>query len=253
MMIYTVNQLAKLAGISSRTLRYYDEIGLLSPKRICSNGYRIYSQREVDRLQQILFYRELGVPLDEIKNILTSKDFNEITALKNHLESLLQKRKQLDLLIVNVEKTIKAKKGKITMSDKEKFKGFLKRMVDENEQKYGKESREKYGDDAVNNSNAKVLDMSQEEYAALEKLTEELNLTLKEAVAQGNPASPLAQKACELHKKWLCFFWDRYTKEAHIGLTQMYVQDPRFRDYYDKIAPGCAAFLKDAVSIYCRT
>ncbi|MGI6537327.1 MAG: MerR family transcriptional regulator [Caldicoprobacterales bacterium] len=251
-MEYTVNKLAKLAGVSSRTLRYYDEIGLLTPKRISSNGYRIYGQKEVDRLQQILFYRELGVNLDEIKRILSEKNFDGLSALQDHLRGLLERKQQLELLIENVEKTIKAMKGEIIMTDKEKFQGFLKNMVDDNERQFGKEIREKYGKDAVNRSNAKVLGMTQEQYAALDKLTKELNETLKKAVEQGDPGSPSAQKACELHKEWLCYFWDNYSKEAHIGLTQMYVNDPRFTEYYEKIAPGCAVFLRDAVAIFCK-
>ncbi|AEG59701.1 MerR family transcriptional regulator [Desulforamulus ruminis] len=251
-MEYTVNKLAKLAGVSTRTLRYYDELGLLSPARISSNGYRIYGQKEIDRLQQILFYRELGVPLEEIRNILASKDFNGLSALESHLSALLARRKQLDLLIANVEKTVKAMKGEIVMSDQEKFEGFLQKLVDDNEQQYGKEVRAKYGDESVNRSNAKVLNMSKEQYVELEKLTAELNETLKAAFEQGDPTGELAQKTCELHKKWLCFYWDDYSKEAHIGVTQMYVDDPRFTAYYDKIAPGCAAFLRDAVAIYCK-
>jgi DNA-binding transcriptional MerR regulator len=251
-MEYTVSKLAELAGVSPRTLRYYDEIGLLSPTRISSNGYRIYGQKEVDRLQQILFYRELGVPLDEIGRVLTAKNFDGLSALQNHLAGLLERREQLELLIANVEKTIKAMKGEIIMTDKEKFEGFLKKMVDDNERQYGEEIRKKYGEETVKRSNAKVLNMSKEQYAALEKLTKELNETLKKAVDKGDPGSELAQKACELHKKWLCFYWDKYSKEAHIGVTQMYVDDPRFSEYYERIAPGCTVFLRDAVAIYCQ-
>lgn len=251
-MEYTINKLAKLAGVSTRTLRYYDELVLLTPARVSSNGYRIYGQKEIDRLQQILFYRELGVSLEEIRNILASKDFDGLSALESHLSALLARRKQLDLLVANVEKTIKAKKGEMIMSDQEKFEGFLQKLVDDNERQYGEEAREKYGDESVSRSNAKVLNMSKEQYTELEKLTSDLNGTLKAAFEQGDPAGELAQKACELHKKWLCFYWDAYSKEAHIGVTQMYVDDSRFTAYYDKIAPGCAVFLRDAVAIYCK-
>lgn len=251
-MEYTVNKLAKMAGVSTRTLRFYDEIGLLSPARVSSNGYRIYGRKEIDRLQQILFYRELGVPLEEIRKIMSSDDFDELASLESHLSALLARRDQLDLLIANVEKTIKAAKGEMIMSDMEKFKGFKKKLVDENEQKYGREIREKYGDETVDRSNAKFMGMSREQYAEYEKLTAEFHETLKAAYKQGDPAGELAQKACELHKKWLCFFWSEYSREAHIGVTQMYVDDPRFTEYYDKIAPGCASFLRDAVQIYCR-
>ena len=91
-MEYSINKLAKLSGVSTRTLRYYDEIGLLSPKRISSNGYRVYGQKEVDLLQQILFYRELGVPLDKIKNIIWSKGYDCISALQGHLSALKAKK-----------------------------------------------------------------------------------------------------------------------------------------------------------------
>jgi len=251
-MEYTISKFAKLAGVSTRTLRYYDEFGLLSPVRVSSNGYRVYGQEEIDRLQQILFYRELGVPLDEIKRILLSKDFDRQAALENHLSSLRAKRKQLDILIANVEKTIKAAKGEIVMSDQEKFEGFIQKMIDDNEQQYGEEVRAKFGNESVDRSNAKLKGMSKGQYEELERLTTELNETLKAAFEQGDPASELAQKACELHKKWLCYFWDSYSKEAHIGVAQMYVDDPRFTAYYDKIAVGCAAFLRDAILIYCR-
>ncbi|WP_312441592.1 MerR family transcriptional regulator [Lacrimispora sp.] len=251
-MEYTINKLAKLAGVSTRTLRYYDELGLLSPARVSSNGYRIYGQKEIDRLQQILFYRELGVSLEEIRNILASKDFDGLSALESHLTALLARREQLNLLVANVEKTIKTMKGEMIMSDQEKFEGFLQKLVDHNERKYGEEARAKYGDEHVNRSNTKVLNMSKEQYIELEKLTADLDETLKAAFEQGDPASELAQKACELHKKWLCFYWDDYSKEAHKGVTQMYVDDPRFTAYYDKIVLGCAAFLRDAVAIYCK-
>lgn len=95
-MEYTVQKLGQLAGVSSRTLRYYDEIGILKPARINSSGYRIYGPKEVDRLQQILFYRELGMSLDQIKDIITSPSFDELEALKQHQVKLLEKREQLD-------------------------------------------------------------------------------------------------------------------------------------------------------------
>jgi DNA-binding transcriptional MerR regulator len=163
-MEYTIQKLAQIAGISTRTLRYYDEIGILKPARINSSGYRIYGQAEVDRLQQILFYRELGVSLDHIKDIITAPAFDSAQALKEHREKLLEKRNQLDELIANVEKTIALTEGRTSMSNKEKFKGFKKKMVEDNEKKYGKEIREKYGNETVEKSNAKVMNMTQEQY-----------------------------------------------------------------------------------------
>lgn len=249
-MEYTVQKLGSLAGISTRTLRYYDEIGILTPARINSSGYRIYGQAEVDRLQQILFFRELGVGLDSIREIVTAPSFDGARALIEHREKLLEKRTQLDLLIANVDKTIALTGGRIKMTDKEKFEGFKQKMVDDNEKKYGEEIRKKYGNDTVEKSNKKVKNMTEEQYNAVTKLSEELTVTLSEAFKTGNPAGELAQKAAELHKQWLTFYWSEYSKEAHAGLAQMYVDDERFTAYYDKNQPGTAAFLRDAILIY---
>jgi len=249
-MEYTIKKLASLAGVSTRTLRYYDEIGILKPARINSSGYRIYGQKEVNTLQQILFYRELGVGLDSIKDIVTAPSFDGAKALREHREKLLEKREQLDLLISNVDKTIALTEGRITMSDKQKFEGFKKKMVEENEKKYGKEIREKYGKDKVEASNAKVMNMTQEQYEEVTALAEEIHNTLAEAFTTGDPASELAQKAADLHKQWLTYYWKDYSKEAHAGLAQMYVDDERFTAYYDKEQPGTAEFLRDAIHIY---
>ncbi|WP_045522394.1 MerR family transcriptional regulator [Neobacillus niacini] len=249
-MEYTIQKLANLAGVSTRTLRYYDEIGILKPARINSSGYRIYGQTEVNRLQQILFYRELGVGLDSIKDIVTAPTFDGAKALREHREKLLEKREQLDLLIANVDKTIAVTEGRISMSNKEKFEGFKKKMIEDNEKKYGKEIREKYGKDTVEASNAKVMNMTQEQYEEVTVLAEQIHTTLAEAFKTGDPAGELAQKAADLHKQWLSYYWNQYSKEAHAGLGQMYVDDERFTAYYDKEQPGTAEFLRDAIHIY---
>ena len=140
----------------------------------------------------------------------------------------------------------------IKMNDKEKFADFAEKLVQDNENMYGAEIRSKYGDEAVENSNAKVKGMTVDQYKEIEKLSEELNAALKQAFEQGNPTSELAMKACKLHKDWLCYFWDDYSNEAHIGIAEMYVSDPRFTAYYDNIAPGSAMFLRDALVEYCK-
>lgn len=249
-MEYTVLKIAKMAGVSTRTLRYYDEIGILKPARISSSGYRIYGQKEVDMLQQILFYKELGVNLENIKEIIKAPAFDRAKALKEHRQKLLEKREQLDLLIANVDKTIAAAEGRITMNDKEKFQGFKQKLVDDNEKKYGREIREKYGNKTVDRSNNRVKNMTKEEYDKISRLGNEVIETLHEAFKTGDPASELAQKAAALHRKWLSFYWDNYTKEAHAGVAQMYVDDERFTAYYDKRQPGMARFLRDAILVY---
>jgi len=248
---YSGNKLAKMSGVSARTLRYYDEIGLLMPARVASSGYRIYGEAELDTLQQILFYRELGFPLEEIKKLLLAPGFDREKAFLSHLDELHKKRERLDSLILNVTKSIAAMKGETTMSDNEKFEGFKKSLIDENERKYGSEVRGKYGDEIVNESNARLKGLSQEQYDESERLRLELEQTLKAAFENGDPAGELAQRACDIHRQWLCVFYPKYSKEYHKGLGEMYVADERFRENYDKLAPGCTDFFRDAINIYC--
>jgi len=203
-----------------------------------------------------MFYRELGVSLEKIATIIKSPIFDGVSALQEHRQQLLDKRAQLDLLISNVDKTIAQKEGKIIMTDQEKFEGFKHKMVQDNEEQYGKEARERWGNEAVERSNAKVKGMTKEQYDKLNELTKELYSTLHAAfktgdpAGAGDPAGELAQKAADLHKQWLCFYWDSYSKEAHAGVAQMYVDDPRFTAHYDKEQPGTAEFLRDAIRIY---
>ncbi len=249
-MEYTVQKLSKLAGVSTRTLRYYDEIGILKPARINSSGYRIYGEEEIDILQQILFYKELGVGLNDISKILKDPSFNKLKSLKVHHEKLLEKRKQLDLLITNVEQTIASVKGDIKMANKEKFKGFKQKLIDENERNYGKEIREKYGNDTIDKSNKLFANMSEEQYNKFTSLSEEINKTLLDAFKTNDPSSELAQKVANMHKEWLLYTWPKYSKEAHAGLAQMYVDDERFKAYYDKDQDGLAEFLRDSILIF---
>ena len=252
-MNYSIKALSDMAGVSPRTLRYYDEIGLLSPQRIKENGYRIYGEKEADLLQQILFYRELGVPLEEIRNIMSSKSFDAAKALQNHLAALKDKKAQTERLIENLEKTIAAAKGEILMNTKEKFEGFKKTLIEESETKFGKEAREKYGDEAIDTGNAKLMGLSEKQYTDMQDLSQKINDKLKTAFEQGDPAAALAQQVCAMHKEWLGYTWNSYSKEAHRGLAQLYVDDLRFKAYYDSISMGCAEFLRDAIDLFCES
>lgn len=250
-MEYTIQKLAALAKVSTRTLRYYDEAGILKPARINSSGYRIYGANEVSRLQQIMFYRELDVSIEEIRKIMTSPDFDELAALSEHHARLLDRQKQLNALILNVEKTIAMKKGGNTMNDNEKFEGFKQKLIDENEKKYGKEIRTKYGNEKIDKSNAMLKNMTQEQMDKANSLASEILEALKAALDSNDPAGKAAQKAAALHREWLGFYWDSYSKEAHASLAQMYTCDERFKAYYDEaVKPGAAEFLKDAILIY---
>jgi DNA-binding transcriptional MerR regulator len=200
-----------MSGVSTRTLRYYDDI----------------------------------------KTIIADSCFNKEQAFQNHLAELNKKRERLDLLISNVTKSIAAMKGEVVMADNEKFDGFKQSLIDENEKKYGKEIRKRYGDTAVDGSNAKLTGLTQEQYDEGERLQLLLEETLKDAFDTCDPAGELAQKACDLHRQWLCVFYPNYSKEYHKGLGEMYVTDERFCANYDKLAPGCTEFFRNAINIYC--
>lgn len=247
-MQYTVKQLADLAGISARTLRYYHQIGLLQPGQVSGAGYRFYGPAQVDRLQQILFYRELGLRLDEIASLLDDPKFDRQKALQSHLAALRQQRERLDSLILTVEKTIQHETGGIQMTDKEKFEGFKARIIRENEEKYGQELRAKYGDQEIDRANACVLSLTQEEYAAWKALGTEILSELEQAVRSGaDPNGETGKHLAVLHRRWLSYSWEKYSPAAHRGLAQMYVCDERFTAYYDRNVPGCAAFLRAAI------
>ena len=172
-MEYTIKKLAEMAGISTRTLRYYDEIGLLKPCRVNSSGYRIYGEKEVDILQQILLYRSMDIKLEEIENIIHNSSFDICQSLIEHRKNLISKRNQLNQLILTVEKTIEYKKGEISMSNKEKFEGFKKDRLEENERKFGKEIRDKYGKGIVEASNKKFMNMNEEDFKWAKQITDE--------------------------------------------------------------------------------
>ncbi|XCP86858.1 MerR family transcriptional regulator [Roseburia hominis] len=248
-MEYSIRELSELAGVSARTLRYYDEIGLLKPLYVTEAGYRFYGENELAILQQILFYRERKFDLQRIRKILYEDDFDLMSAMEEHLRELEEQREHVDLLIRTVKQTILSMKGEYHMNDQEKFEAFKKHMVRENEAKYGKEIREKYGDDTVADSNRKLLNMSQKDWERFKELETEILAGLRECVQNElSPGSEEAKKLVSLHKEWLRMTWKQYSVEAHKGIAKMYVSDERFRAYYDSEVPGCAAFLEQAVA-----
>ncbi len=178
-MEYRTKQLAQLAGISSRTLRWYDEIGLLRPGRKTQGGYRLYGPEEVAWLQQILFFRRAGLPLMEIKHLLDEPGFDPEAALLRHLAALEKERLRLDGLIQNAQNTLRFMKGETEMEDKARFEGFKRAQLEENEEKYGAEVRCRYGEEAAAKANARWMGMSEEEYKAMQALEEELLQFLK--------------------------------------------------------------------------
>lgn len=250
---YTVQQLSQLTGLTPRTLRYYDAIGLLCPARDQGNDYRRYGPAEVDRLQQILLYRGMGVPLEEIGRLLNAPDYDRAAALAAHLRCLERRRRETEALIRTVRHTLEELKGETDMTDMEKFEGMKEQIVRENEAAYGREAREKYGGEAVDASNSRIKGMSREEWDRMRQEETDYLAVLRRAMEMNDPAGSDAREACRLHMQWLRHTWrpELCTPETHRGLVEMYSQDERFRAYYDRrVAPGGADFFARAVRAY---
>ena len=247
-MEYTIQKLAELAGVTTRTLRWYHRIGLLTPSRIGENGYRYYGGAEVDRLQQILFYRALGVELARIGAILDDPSFDRLDALRGHLAALEKEEGRIQELIHTVKRTILSEERNEFMSDEAKFEAFKRRAVEENEARYGAEIREKYGDEEAERASRDILDLTPERYQSWKDTGEAIQRKLEEAVRSGaDPSGEAGRALAELHRAWLSFGSSHYDPARHRGLAELYVQDERFTAYYDKSVPGCARFLRDAV------
>lgn len=238
-----VSEVAELVGISVRTLHHYDAIGLLSSDETTESGYRIYSEKNLEQLQQILFFRELGFPLKQIKEMMSHPNYDRMEALKLHRELLLNKRDQLNHLIATVDKSIQEAKGEITMTAKERFAGF-----DFSQNPYEQEARERYGDAAVEHSKKKINAYSKE---GQEQLAEAFNDLYRE-LALIRHLDPHSDEAQEGIAKWYAFLnhIGSYSPEAFRVLGQMYVDDERFSKNIDQFGEGLAVFMRDAMAVF---
>lgn len=240
----TVKQLSKLAGVTPRTLHHYDEIGLLKPSRVGQNGYRYYGEESILRLQQILFYRELGFPLEDIKKIMGRRDFDLMGALRSHKEALQKQVERLDRLIQTVDNTINHLKGQIIMSNKAYFEGFS----EEEQERYAVEAEELYGAESVRASMNKWKAYSANER---KRIMEEgsKNYTDMVAAMPKGPGSPEAQAIVERWRNHMEYFWTPGLDQL-LALVNGYHDDPRFKATFDKMDPNLAAFMREAVRVY---
>jgi MerR family transcriptional regulator, thiopeptide resistance regulator len=241
----SIKQLSVLAGVSVRTLHYYDQIGLLSPQRVRENNYRSYTHEALVKLQQILFYKELDLSLEEILRILNQPDFDVVQALESHREALQGKAKRLGTLLETIETTINSMKGKKEMTQQQYFKGFS----DEQQAEYEKEAAQKWDPEMVHESNRRYKNLSAAEKKALGANGERITLAIRDAMPKG-VNSPEVQQLVGEWQKHISFFYD-CTDEILLGLGTMYLEDARFKAFYDKIHPGLAEFFSEAIKVYC--
>ena len=249
---YTVKQVSELSGASIRALHHYEELGLLCPKRR-SNGYREYTGSDIERLQQILLYRECGMELSAVKQVLDGPDYDRHAALEQHLAVLHARKQEIDTLIQTVEKTIRSLEGGEVMTDEERFEGLKHKAIEDNERTYGAEARRRHGDAVIDAANEKLLDMDKGQWAAKDELEAAIIEQLKTALAEGDPFGAAAHKLAQMHEQWIRLQWPdgAYSREAHQGLAHGYLADARFTAYYDERAgEGATAFLVQALDAY---
>ena len=250
-MLYKVNEVAKMVGISVRTLHHYDQLGLLRPEKLTDAGYRLYSENDLDRLQQILFFKELDFNLKEIKEILDSPSFDRKRALKTHHELLIEKKNRLDSIIRSVEKTLSSLEGKIKMSKEEKFKPFDMKKIEEHQQKYAEEVKQKYGhSNAYKESQLKNSKYTKNDWENITSQADEIYKQLATHMDKG-PADERVQKLIGQWRQHITNHYYTCTIEIFRGLGDMYVADERFTANIDQYGDGLASFMRDAMHHYC--
>jgi DNA-binding transcriptional MerR regulator len=245
-MVYTVKQLAKLAGVSVRTLHYYDKIDLLKPSWVGGNGYRHYEVEAVLRLQQILFYRELDLSLDEIKAVVGRPDFDVLTALGSYRKELQGRVERLKRLLQTIDNTIDQLKGKGTMNTKGLFEGFS----EEEQEKYALEAEQMYDPETVRVSNRKWKAYPP---AEKERILAEGKAIYDDLIA-AKPKGATSTVVQTLIARWhrhMQYFWSP-NDEQLLGLADGYNDDPHFRANFDKMHPKLAGFMREAVNVYVK-
>ncbi len=242
--MFTVKQLSKLAGVTPRALHHYDEIGLLKPSQIGANGYRYYGEEALSKLQQILFYRELDFPLEEIKRITECHDFDLLGALQSHREALQKKAARLNQLLVTVDNTIQPIQGEKLMSQKGLFKGFS----EEEQEKLAQEAEQMYDPATVRESNRKWKLYSKEKKEAILAEGNQIYLDMIAAMPQG-ASSVEVQSIVERWRSHMNYFWTPSLDQL-LGLASMYGDDPKFKANFDDMHPNLAAFMREAVAVY---
>ncbi len=244
---WTIGEVARLAGVTTRTLRHYDAVGLLRPTGVAAGGRRLYGPEELLQLQQILVLRSLGVGLETVAEILAEDGAGteqvRLERLREHHARLLAERDRFDRLARTVESTLRSLEGGEEMAAKDLYAGF------DNSQ-YEAEARERYGDEMVDRSNASWAGLGPEGQARHAEEHTAVSTGLAGLLTQGVAVTdPRVQALVERHYRWVATFWTP-NREAYIGLGQMYVDDERFTATYDAFAPGLAAYLRDAIAVY---
>ena len=244
-MSYTVGEVARFAGVTVRTLHHYDEVGLLSPTGRTAAGYRLYADADLQRLQQIRCYRELGFGLDDIAAILDDPRNDPIDHLRRQHALLTDHIERLEAMVAAVEMTMEARKMGISLNPEEMFEVF----GDEDPSQYADEAEQRWGEtDAYKESQRRVSSYTKDDWLRIKEEGADVERRLAAALASGAPAdSEEAMDAAEAHRLQIDRWFYETSYEMHRGLGDMYIADPRFTEHYEKVAPGLAQYVRDAI------
>lgn len=246
-----IKTLAKQSGVSARTLRHYDDIGLLKPAAYSASGYRMYDEQQVLLLQQILLYKQMGLSLENIKQLLHDSSFTIEQALQQHLVRLQEQQHMLEVKVQTVQRTLRYVKGEITMKTNEQFEGLKQQQIVQNEALYGDEVRATYGEESVMAAYGQFQQMTPAQYEGAKNLEAQIFTLLRDVLNDEDDDTLL--EIAELHKRWLSMYWPKYTKIAHRGLSELYVADERFTSYYDAhVGDGATKLLYKAIQLYTK-
>lgn len=244
-MAYTVGEVARIAKVSVRTLHHYDSAGLLEPCSRSDSGYRLYSDADLERLQQILLYRELGLPLDEIGRVVNDPKFDRLPALVAQRTAIAEKIARDNALLALLDKTILAAEGGIAMTKEDMFEVF----GDFDPAEYEEEVQERWGDtDAYKESARRTKNYTKDDWARFKAESEASGAHLVELYDEGvEPSDSKAMDAAEEARLIIDRWFYPLSREMHVYLGEMYVADPRFKANYEKMREGLAQWFCDAI------
>jgi MerR family transcriptional regulator, thiopeptide resistance regulator len=241
---YTVGRVAALSGVTIRTLHHYDEVGLLSPGGRSAVGYRIYEDRDLERLQRILFYRELGFTLDEILTIVDDPRTDALGHLRRQRGLLNERIERLSAMVDAIDYEMEARTMDIPLTPEERLEVFGEFRPED----YAEEAEQRWGQTAAyKESQRRVASYKREDWQRLKAEEKEIRARLAAALESGlAPDSEEAMAAAEAHRQHINRWFYECDYEIHRRLTEMYVSDERFRSNYDTQTPGLAVFIRDA-------
>ncbi|WP_030342665.1 MerR family transcriptional regulator [Streptomyces sp. NRRL S-1022] len=244
-MSYSVGQVAGFAGVTVRTLHHYDEIGLLAPGERTYAGHRRYSDADLDRLQQILFYRELGFPLDEVAALLDDPDADPRTHLRRQHRLLTARIEKLQKMAAAVEQAMEARTMGIDLTPEERFEVF----GDKDPEQYAEEAGQRWGDtEAWAESQRRAARYTKEDWKRIQAEVDDWGERYAALVAAGErPAGEAAMELAEEHRRHISRYYFEVPYEMHRCFAGMYVSDERFKAFYDSMHPGLAEHLRDAI------